>query len=84
MIISSDHLANILTAFKFSEKKSYCQIATVAKTSNGCIPKVRTVLLYYDTEHSLLYFTCSNQTQKWMQLQAMPKLTGIYFDWDIF
>jgi hypothetical protein len=80
MVISANYLNIILTAFKFAEKKSYCQIATVAKTNNGCVPKARTILLYYDAERSALYFTCSNQTQKWAQLQATPKLTGIYLD----
>ena len=80
MIIARDYIGRIETAFKFAEKRSFCQIATVAKQGNQHLPKMRTVLMYHEKEYKVLRFTCSTQTHKWSELKAIPKVTGIYFD----
>jgi hypothetical protein len=80
MIIVRDYLEKIEAAFKFSEKRSFCQIATVAKQGDSYLPKMRTVLMYYEQEREALRFTCSTQTHKWSELKAIPKVSGIYFD----
>ena len=80
MIIAPDYLVRIERAFKFTEKRSFCQIATVAKQGNSYLPKMRTVLMYYENDQEALRFSCSTQTHKWSELKAIPKVSGIYFD----
>ena len=80
MIISSEYFEQIKAAFKFSEKRSFCQISTVAKQADSYLPKMRTVLMYDEPERDALRFTCSTQTHKWSELKAIPKVSGIYFD----
>ena len=80
MIIAKDYFSQVKAAFKFSEKQSFCQLATVAKQDNNCLPKIRTVLMYYENDRDALRFTCSTQTHKWSEIKTTPKVTGIYFD----
>jgi general stress protein 26 len=84
MIIAKDYLEKIETVFKFSEKRSFCQIATVSKSGDTYEPKMRTVMMYYEKEREAFYFTCSTQTHKWAELKVIPKVTGLYFDRENF
>jgi hypothetical protein len=80
MIIAPNYLEQIEMAFNFIEKRSFCQIATVAKQGNIYLPKIRMVLMYYENDRDALRFTCSTQTHKWSEIKTIPKVTGIYFD----
>ncbi|PIQ42402.1 MAG: hypothetical protein COV52_05095 [Gammaproteobacteria bacterium CG11_big_fil_rev_8_21_14_0_20_46_22] len=83
-VIDEKYLQSLKSAFNFAEKKSFCQIATVEKTIDGCLPKSRTVLLYLLEERNAFRLTCSTQTHKWMELKATPKVTGLYLDTETY
>ena len=81
MWIASDYIETVRSAFQFEANQSFCQIATVARDKDQCMPKSRTVRLYLEQERNALRFNCSTQSQKWHQLQTTPKATGLYMDW---
>ncbi len=80
MIIAQSLVTEILTAFKFAERQSFTQIATIAKLNGAYLPKARTVLLYYLEDRNAFRFSCSTNTHKWVELSEIPKITGIFFD----
>ena len=79
MIMDKLHLSEMLETAQFHQKKSFCQIATIANNNGRYRPKARTVLLYYSELLQALYFTCSIRTTKWRELQQTPYLTGVLF-----
>lgn len=82
MFIAEQYKEEILEKFQFSERRSFCQIATVAKDNDHVLPKMRTVLMYHEIERDAFRFTCSTQTHKWQELLETPKLSGVYLDHD--
>lgn len=81
MIIDAAYLKDMQLAFQFEKQKSFVQVASVSQNKFGLMPKARTVLFYFLEQQQCFYFTCSNKTQKWNQLQQLPKITGILFDY---
>jgi len=80
LIIEQGYLDEVLNVFAFAQERSFTQISTVEKVNDAYLPKSRTVLLFHLPDHSAFYFTCSQSTGKWSQLQTISRVTGLYFD----
>ena len=79
MLLPEPYFSQFKKALYGKAHPSFAQIATVDQDHS---PKVRTVLFYDFELVGSLAFACSNATEKWSQLQANPKVCGLYLDPD--
>jgi general stress protein 26 len=80
MIIDKKYLPGLQKDVPFTTKNSYIQLATVEEQHGKLIPKLRSVLLYFDEEKNYFYFSCSNKTAKWEQLSKNPIVSAVFLD----